>query len=597
MVAPSPELNERLRKEIAALSSQFTSRSGLRLRATEPRAEGFNDGMIIPPSEFPLGTSPSVIRNQALDRAPLHGTVRVIVVLVDFSDQPMARTASDLDQLFFSDGVVPTGSVREYFTEVTHGLVDLQGQVVGPFRLPQTLAAYCNGDSGTGNALPNARTMARDALSAADPGVDFGPYDNDGNGFVDAFVVVHAGAGAEETGSSGDIWSHKWTLPSGAVTTDGTKVFGYLTVPEDCKIGVCAHELGHLLFGFPDLYDTDGSSEGIGRFCLMAAGSWGGGGDTPTHPSAWCKANQGWATVDNVTVNGMRSIADVKDSQSVLRLWKDGASGAEYFLVENRQQTGFDASLPGGGLLIWHIDESVATNTNEARYKVALVQADNQRDLENSNNRGDAGDPYPGSTGNSSFTNTSAPNSKSYGGQKTCVSVTSISAPGAVMTANVKVKCGLKPAKEFTKDKEFAKELQPEKPVLDKNFDKPILDKRPEKPVIDKSASFDKPFDKPFEKQGDKPVDGGGLPGGFGGGWGGGMMEARMAQLEAIVGTLLGQPGGQQAQQAPQPFIGAGLRPDLSQGALAGEDDTRQEAMRRGDAAGKRSYDTKPGDV
>ena len=72
---------------------------------------------------------------------------------------------------------------------------------------------------------------------------------------------------------------------------DATKIYGYLTIPEDAKIGVCAHELGHLLFGFPDLYDTDDTSEGIGNWCLMAGGSWNGGGDVPAHPSAWCKAN------------------------------------------------------------------------------------------------------------------------------------------------------------------------------------------------------------------------------------------------------------------------------------------------------------------
>jgi len=69
------------------------------------------------------------------------------------------------------------------------------------------------------------------------------------------------------TGSHDDIWSHKWVLAGGARAVDHTKIFAYLTVPEDCKIGVCAHELGHLLFGFPDLYDTDSSSEGIGNWC------------------------------------------------------------------------------------------------------------------------------------------------------------------------------------------------------------------------------------------------------------------------------------------------------------------------------------------
>ena len=127
----------------------------------------------------------------------------------------------------------------------------------------------------------------------ANPHVNFAPYDNDGNGFVDAFIVVHAGRGAEETGNQNHIWSHKWVLTGSPLNADGTKIFGYLTIPEDSKIGVCAHELGHLLFGWPDLYDTDGSSEGLGNWCLMGGGSWNGNGDIPAHPSAWCKVEPG----------------------------------------------------------------------------------------------------------------------------------------------------------------------------------------------------------------------------------------------------------------------------------------------------------------
>jgi immune inhibitor A len=282
--------------------------------------------------------------------------------------------------------------------------------------------------------------MARDAAVAADPNVNFAPYDNDGNGYVDAFIVIHAGAGGEVTGSSDDIWSHKWTLDGGAKAVDSTKIYAYLTVPEDCKIGVCAHELGHLLFGFPDLYDTDYSSEGIGNWCLMAGGSWGGNGDVPAHPSAWCKANQGWVTVDNRTANGALNVADVKTSKTVHRLWKNGAAGKEYFLIENRQKTGFDASLPGPGLLIWHIDENQTSNTDENHYKVALMQADGKRDMERNANRGDAGDAYPGSSNNKTFNLTSKPNSKSYGNVDSGVAVTTIGANGPTIPVQIQVK-------------------------------------------------------------------------------------------------------------------------------------------------------------
>ncbi len=305
-VAPSPELKEKLDAELAKIKGRSKSAlvDSLAL-AKEPRALGFNDGMIVPADDFPFGTSDLVMRSGSADRAPLRGTVRVIVVLVDFSDKHMAATQQHFKDLFFSTGVIPTGSVKEYYQEVTGGLVDITGDVVGPYRMPHTNAWYANGNFGIGkpSGTTRARDLAQDAFAAADPHVNFGPYDNDGNGFVDAFIVVHAGSGGEQTGNSNDIWSHKWTLAS-AQTTDSTKVFGYLTIPEDARIGVCAHELGHLLFGFPDLYDTDDSSEGIGNWCLMAGGSWNGGGDTPAHPSAWCKVNQGWATVTNVTQNG-----------------------------------------------------------------------------------------------------------------------------------------------------------------------------------------------------------------------------------------------------------------------------------------------------
>jgi immune inhibitor A len=449
LVAPHPDLRERINRELADIRSRGDNAIAALARASEPRRPGFNDGLIIPPAMFPLGTPLDTIREAAAARAPLRGELRVIVVLVDFTDKPMTATAGHYRDLFFSTGVIPTKSVREYFTEVTHGLVDIQGDVVGPFRMPLTLAQYAHGASGIGSATPNAQTLARDAVIAADPQVDFGPYDNDGNGFVDAFIVIHAGSGGEVTGSTNDIWSHKWVLDGGERSVDGTKIFAYLTVPEDALIGVCCHELGHLLFGFPDLYDTDGSSEGIGNWCLMAGGSWGGNGNTPCHPSAWCKANQGWVTVDNHKTNGLLSVADVKTSHVVHRLWKRGASSQEYFLMENRQQTGFDASLPAGGLLLWHIDESAGGNTEESHYKVALMQADGKKDMEHNVNRGDPGDVYPGSSGNETFDRSSTPGSLSYAGVETCVAVTCIGPSSAAMDVKIQVSCR-KPGRKKT---------------------------------------------------------------------------------------------------------------------------------------------------
>ncbi len=450
LVDASPALKKEIREELERLRKSATiDFVANTLRVRKPAPYGKDDGVIFPPNYFPEGTSLQRMRSMAAERAPLRGNVRVIVVLVDFPDRAMDQNQQHFQDLFFSTGVLPNGSVKEYYTEATNGLVTITGEVVGPYRLSKTLEEYAHGEFGIGSALPNAQTMAREAAEAANAAVDFSLYDNDGNGFVDAFIIVHAGRGAEETGSKSDIWSHKWVLSGGEYNADGTKIYAYLTVPEDSKIGVCCHELGHLLFGFPDLYDTDYTSEGIGDWCLMAGGSWNGDGEIPAHPSAWCKANQGWISVVNQTTNGTVTIPDVETNHKIYRLWKNGAPSSEYFLVENRQLTGYDRKLPGDGLLIWHIDEAIDSNSDENHPKVALEQADGLRQLENAANRGDKGDPYPGSSGNTSFTHTSNPSSKSYAGTATQVAVTDISPSGHSMTASVKVSRGRNPHKEL----------------------------------------------------------------------------------------------------------------------------------------------------
>lgn len=461
MIAPSPEVKEKLKKELDKLKS-ITANSVLTnlLTPKQQTSVGLNDGLIMPGNVFPLGTSAVAVRTHSSKRAPLKGSVRVAVVLVDFPDKKMVQTKKHYEDLFFS---TKAGSVREYFKEVSSNAITIEGQVVGPFTLPRKLSAYANGNSGTGSAMPNARTMALDAAKAATPHIDFKKYDNDGDGYVDAFVVIHAGRGGEETAGKGDIWSHKWVLP-GVYSTDNTNLYAYLTVPEDCRLGVCAHELGHLLFGFPDLYDTDYTSEGVGDWCLMGGGSWNDKGNTPAHPCAWCKMQQGWAMVINQVKNEDKvKIEPIQKSKTVYRLWKEGLPGNEYFLLENREQKAFDKFIPGNGLLVWHIDDSMDGNSNEFHYRVALVQADGTNDLENGTNRGDAGDAFPGAAKKKSFNKNTAPGSRSYGGLDTGVQVNNIKQTGATIHADLYVSSKRAKAarKAKSKTKPVAKKAKP----------------------------------------------------------------------------------------------------------------------------------------
>jgi hypothetical protein len=241
---------------------------------------------------------------------------------------------------------------------------------------------------------------------------------------------------------------------------DGVYVWIYSMEPEfwetpgDMTIGVYAHELGHV-FGLPDWYDYGGDSVGIGLWGLMAYGSWNGNlGDSPAHPCAEGRWRLGFVepVVLTADVTGLAIPAvETNHENSVYYLWDEGAENNEYFLIVNRQQTGYDAAIPGNGLLIWHVDRDVYGNDRQCRdhdncncdghYEVALEQADGLMELEYFYSGGDEGDPYPGSTDNRAFELETIPNSGSYADCYSCVSVTGISDSGPVMYADVTIEC------------------------------------------------------------------------------------------------------------------------------------------------------------
>ena len=330
--------------------------------------------------------------------------------------------------------------------------VNLPG-TTGWMTAPRTYSYYVNGKNGTGIYPQNGQKLVEDIVNLINPAIDFSQYDNDGDGYVDALFIVHSGPGAEYTGHNYDIWSHAWTT-STPQNLDGVKVYHYSIEPEywlnpgDMTCGVFAHEMGHAAFGLPDLYDTDNSSEGLGNWSLMAGGSWngsGGLGSSPAFPDAWSHIQMGYITPTIVSSNIPGQIINNIENTSEAYFLQNGLCGTEYFLIENRQKTGYDTYLPGNGLCIYHIDNSVNNNNNEwypghtssGHYHVALEQADGLWNLEHNSGRGDAGDTYPGSTNNISFNNSSIPDSKNYGFNETDIAVSNIlSSTNYTMTAD-----------------------------------------------------------------------------------------------------------------------------------------------------------------
>ena len=442
--------------------------SGLRPGPHDPAIEGIERGLRPSLGMGARGLDHGDVSLPAA--APSVETVNVPVILITFSDRTPKYSMANFQDLLFGDHpsiATGPGSMKDYYEEVSYGAFSVSS---GPAGVQGWFTASNGHDYyGRKEGSKRAAELVAEAVRAADATIDFSQYDNDGDGYVDALIVVHQGMGTESTNDMSDIWSHQWYLSAaghGPIMLDGVLLDAYTIQPEECwrwegvksisSVGVFAHEFGHAL-GLPDLYDYDGSSQGVGDWCLMAGGSWNwtyGSGDTPAHMSAWCKWRLGW--VDPVPIRGYQAdwvFYASALSDSVIQFlpnpggphdwhWYWGGTG-EYFLVENRYKTGFDEGLPGSGLAIWHIDERRTNNDDENHKLVDLEEADGLRDLDfaKRKNRGDAGDLYPGTSDNRRFGDLTVPDNWWYDYRNTGCSVRNISDPGPVMTADVSLNC------------------------------------------------------------------------------------------------------------------------------------------------------------
>jgi M6 family metalloprotease-like protein len=360
---------------------------------------------------------------------PTTGTRNMLIILGDFSDLSFIKTQTQFDDLFNTGST----SFKTYHLDNSYNLLTVNCTVVGPYT-PNIQAA--DADESCSTCIRNYISSLVD-LAEAD-GLDFSQFDNNSDGDVDGLFVVHAGYGEEAGAPSWTIWSHAWTLFNYARTYDGVTIDRYATVPElrgasgstMTGIGVCVHEFGHLL-GAPDLYDTDGTGSGgsawdCGRWDVMAGGSWNDSGDTPAQHNMYSKWKLGWANPVVIDSSASITLQNTSDSNTAYRI--NTTTNNEFFILENRQQVGWDAALPGQGMLIFHIDgnfidglSSNVVNANPSHQGVDVEEADDVRSTATY-----TGDPFPGAGNNTSFTDTTTPSSKSWANANTNKPVTNI---------------------------------------------------------------------------------------------------------------------------------------------------------------------------
>lgn len=313
-----------------------------------------------------------------------------LIILVNFADSKFNTSKFGPTQTLYSRIANEAnygennfkGSISDYFKAQSGGQFLLDFDVAGPVTLPNGYSYYGQNDDDGYDKRPTK--MVREACQAVDGSVDFSKYDWDGDGEVEEVFVVYAGNGEHDTTNQPNlIWPHMDNLANykEQLTLDGVTINTYACASELngdktlSGIGTFCHEFSHCM-GFPDMYDTasDGNNFGMGSWDLMDYGSYNGDGYVPAGYSGYEKMVCGWTTpieLDKpMTVNGMERLADMGQTYIIY----NKGNRNEYYILENRQQSGFDKYLPGSGLLIERVDydkdiwEWNAVNTTNGGY-------------------------------------------------------------------------------------------------------------------------------------------------------------------------------------------------------------------------------------
>jgi M6 family metalloprotease-like protein len=388
-----------------------------------------------------------IVKSENASKAfPTTGNRNVLLILIDFTDKAFAKANSDFDNLMNEANYNGTGSFKDFYLTSSYDQLTLTTTVTAWYHASNTLAYYGGNDENGYDERP--RDLVREAVDLANAnGVDFSIFDNDGDGEMDGVQVIHAGYGEEAGGETADcIWSHRWSLYDKAVTHDGVIIDDYAIYPElrsnsgtnITNIGVVCHEFGHSL-GLPDYYDIDydgsgGQSFDLGRWDMMAGGSWNSGGATPANHNCYSKWDLGW--LEPIELKNDTSVIDmpnVLENDTAFIIYSQVNN--EFFLLENRQQHNFDSYIPGHGLLIYHFDGNnwaSIGNTEPDHQCLDIEEADN---IQTEASYG--GDPFPGTSNKTEFSDGTIPSMLAWDNSKTGVRIKDIEENGTKISFNL----------------------------------------------------------------------------------------------------------------------------------------------------------------
>ncbi len=367
---------------------------------------------------------------------PTHETTGDYVglcLLIDFPDVPAQIPQNEVLDFCNTQGYSGSGnngSVYDYFLDMSNGRLKYTNAVTAYYPAAHPRAYY------TDESVPQptrARELIREALAhLIAQGYDFDQLSADYGGYVYALNVYYAGPRVNNWARG--LWPHSYHLGEPFELAPGRLAFDYqiTDMGNELALATFCHENGHMICDFPDLYDYGYQSGGAGIYCLMC---WGGPDrKNPTQVCAYLKYKAGWAGSVTSIASGMEAVISA-DQDDFFIYAKDPR---EYFIIENRQASGRDASLPCSGLAIWHADEEGSNNreqmTSLLHYECALEQADGQFDLERTiSNAGDEDDLFSAST-KDEFGDATTPNSRWWDGSPSGLEIRDISAAGETMT-------------------------------------------------------------------------------------------------------------------------------------------------------------------